>query len=371
MTVLPDLERDLVHAAERHVAARSGVRPRRYRIGRRVGSAIALTAGTAVVLAVVIVIASAGRSSRSTVPAAPASAVAALNHAARAAAIGPKVVKLRRGQAWYIHERGVYASPALHESPRWEIRIWRAWNGSIGTGGQGLQIGGIASGSPGFGDWDPGPLLLGRVYRTPASALQAMRGTWTGFFNYGSPGVPATRVTAANPVTELAKAATLLGTAPISAASRAALFRAIELLPGLRFLGAARDPLGRAGVAVAVEGDVNALGPWPGQRFRIELIFDPATGAVLGFRTVAVKAVPAAHVRAGALIFAWAYEGAKVVPAASIPELACRNEHGFPACQETVRNAIAHPGRIHRPRHGLPPGARNHPATPTNPRPAA
>ena len=59
---------------------------------------------------------------------------------------------------------------------------------------------------------------------------------------------------------------------PVPPAVRAALYRAAALIPGVRYDGNVHDSLGRAGVGVSAGR--------PGSEF--ELIFDPATGALLG-----------------------------------------------------------------------------------------
>ena len=59
---------------------------------------------------------------------------------------------------------------------------------------------------------------------------------------------------------------------PVPAGVRAALYRAAALIPGVRYDGHVRDALGRAGVGVSAGR--------PGSEF--QLIFDPATGALLG-----------------------------------------------------------------------------------------
>ncbi len=64
---------------------------------------------------------------------------------------------------------------------------------------------------------------------------------------------------------------------PLPAHVQAGLYRAIALVPGLRFLGATRDELGRGGVAVAAGSPAS----------RLEFIFDPTTGAPLVQRETA------------------------------------------------------------------------------------
>ena len=68
---------------------------------------------------------------------------------------------------------------------------------------------------------------------------------------------------------------------PLPAHVQAGLYRAIALVPGLRFLGATRDELSRRGVAVAA-------GP---PESRLEFIFDPNTGAPLAQRQTARRVV--------------------------------------------------------------------------------
>jgi hypothetical protein len=63
-------------------------------------------------------------------------------------------------------------------------------------------------------------------------------------------------------------------------AVRAGLYRMIERLPGIQNLGPMTDPLGRHGVGVAVTQD----------GIRVEIVYNPATSAVLEERSVAVPA---------------------------------------------------------------------------------
>jgi hypothetical protein len=74
---------------------------------------------------------------------------------------------------------------------------------------------------------------------------------------------------------------------PTSPRLRAALFRALAGLPGVKLLGRQRDRLGRSGIAVGVtEG-----GP---ARVREELLFNPATSNVLQAQAVLLRAAPGA-----------------------------------------------------------------------------
>jgi hypothetical protein len=73
---------------------------------------------------------------------------------------------------------------------------------------------------------------------------------------------------------------------PVTPETRAAVFRAIADLPGVRSLGAMRDPLGRQGVAIATttrrEQGTGELERW--------LIVDPATARLLAVEDVAQTA---------------------------------------------------------------------------------
>jgi|GEM_PF-1519502 len=70
---------------------------------------------------------------------------------------------------------------------------------------------------------------------------------------------------------------------------RAALYRVVAELPEVKLLGEVEDPIGRAGIGVAfTKGSVTH-----------ELIFDPATSALLGEREVAARRMPELQVPAG------------------------------------------------------------------------
>ncbi|WP_026411136.1 CU044_5270 family protein [Actinomadura oligospora] len=72
---------------------------------------------------------------------------------------------------------------------------------------------------------------------------------------------------------------------PVSAQVRAAAYRMLAALPDARMVGQVKDPLGRPGVEVTVEGPgpkprSGALGPTPG-RMESGIVFDPSTGRLL------------------------------------------------------------------------------------------
>lgn len=72
------------------------------------------------------------------------------------------------------------------------------------------------------------------------------------------------------------------GGAPLPPKVTAAFYRVIARLPNMRLIGPTRDPLGRPGVAVGL-----SFAHQPG---RIELIFNPATGVLLGERSISLNA---------------------------------------------------------------------------------
>jgi len=84
---------------------------------------------------------------------------------------------------------------------------------------------------------------------------------------------------------------------------RAALYRVVAELPGVELLGREKDSVGRTGIGVAfTKGSITH-----------QLIFDPATSALLGEREVAARRVPELHVPAGTETGSTAYLESKVV----------------------------------------------------------
>jgi hypothetical protein len=75
---------------------------------------------------------------------------------------------------------------------------------------------------------------------------------------------------------------------PASPALRAALYRAAAMLPGLRLVTRARDPLGRVGA------EVYGLSGTTGQLLSSEIaFFDPSSGALLDYEVYRVDKAPA------------------------------------------------------------------------------
>jgi hypothetical protein len=73
---------------------------------------------------------------------------------------------------------------------------------------------------------------------------------------------------------------------PVSPAVRAAAFRMLADLPGVRAVGEVRDPLGRLGIAVALperNGDATD---------EFQLLIDPRTGSTLGYQFVITRPDP-------------------------------------------------------------------------------
>jgi hypothetical protein len=86
-------------------------------------------------------------------------------------------------------------------------------------------------------------------------------------------------------------------------AFRAALYRVVAELPKVELLGEVKDPVGRTGIGVAyTKGSLTH-----------ELIFDPATSALLGEREVAARRIPEFQVPAGTETGSVTYLESKVV----------------------------------------------------------
>jgi hypothetical protein len=270
---------------------------------------------------------------------APASARAALDEAARAAAAGTATPPLRAGEAWYSSSQGVtsyqlFSTPdqpraAIETAPPFEDVKWFPVHGgertaavslSPGSGSIGVSAGqGTPSAAPGFGDWDA--MSTFTAIGSPDTVLRALARSWAGYLGYpkGNYSLPDLDASA---FTILARAAAILGADPVSPRSRAAIFRALAALPHLGYLTDVRDPLGRRGVAVTeTTTTIKAFGAIGGvQRYELELIFNPATGTVLGDRTIAATAIPALHVKAGMVLYSWAFRLTRVVLAGSVPQ---------------------------------------------------
>ncbi|WP_067804789.1 CU044_5270 family protein [Actinomadura formosensis] len=110
----------------------------------------------------------------------------------------------------------------------------------------------------------------------------------------GVPDRRAKRLDMSKPDVKLRVAADALENTPLPPRVRAGLMRALTEQPGIRSLGAATDPLGRRGVALAADQDPTTVDREYGApaeeqgtyRVRSELIFNPATGELLSDQEV-------------------------------------------------------------------------------------
>jgi hypothetical protein len=93
---------------------------------------------------------------------------------------------------------------------------------------------------------------------------------------------------------------------PLPAALRAALYQVLTRLDGMKLIGAVTDLAGRRAVSVAIHVDQ------PLQE-RHELLLDPATGRLLGTRSVLTRTVPGWRIPAGTVIDQSAFLEASVV----------------------------------------------------------
>jgi hypothetical protein len=103
---------------------------------------------------------------------------------------------------------------------------------------------------------------------------------------------------------DLPVAAGMLVDVPLSPGSRAAVYRALERIPGIGYAPHARDSLGRSGAALTTNGAAPFLAgsglvanlPYP---FVNELVFDPSTGALLAQQAVLKRRVAGLGVPTG------------------------------------------------------------------------
>ena len=96
---------------------------------------------------------------------------------------------------------------------------------------------------------------------------------------------------------------------PMPPAVRSAMYATLALIPGVRSIGTDRDLVGRRGAAVIFDNHFNG--------FRTELIFDPATSALLGIReTIILKGT---GFRDGAVIENLAFLNEAVTNTITIP----------------------------------------------------
>ena len=82
---------------------------------------------------------------------------------------------------------------------------------------------------------------------------------------------------------------------PLPAALRAALYQVLTRLDGMKLIGNVTDMAGRRAVSIAIDVDQPLQG-------RHELLLDPATGRLLGTRSVLTRKVPGWRLPAGTVI---------------------------------------------------------------------
>jgi len=185
------------------------------------------------------------------------------------------------------------------------------------------------------------PIPLGKLPTNPARLRARLL---TGKVEGGPPG----------PAEAFIQVADLLRNTDASPRLRAALYRAAIGLPGVRFLGTLTDELGRRGLALAIDS----------AGIRHELIFNPATSAMMAEREIVLVPPHGSHEPAGSLTTSWsAYLPHRVLDALPEPSPlplrpACiqggatsRNVPGAP--QDTVLVGSSylrlHPLRLRRP----------------------
>jgi hypothetical protein len=282
-------------------------------------------------------------------------------HHARAVTTPAAPLPLAPGHAWYSAALDTSA-PTVANAERKRTTIlrqkWVTRQGfeflkqSIQGGPPSAGFYGVGDSEPGFGDWDALD-----VHTLPATAAGIRRLLQSGSLEHGQ----LTTEQAAerhSPLIWLAQLAAMLTDDPDTPAARDAAFAAIASFPGLEQLGPVSDPRGRAGVAVA-ERATNlhplaiATGPGcasplggtgctgvgkPPGSYVLEVIFDPATHAILAVRTTALTAIPAARIAAGTAIYEVSYLQGRVVAKPPIPPA----PHPSPPSIQSVPWQLAH-----------------------------
>lgn len=310
-TFIAELEQQLRAASGRRVRLASA------RLPRPSVTAAGVIITLAVVIAVSLALLQAHRTAspgdRSAGPTTPPTARAALTRAAAAAARGTLAPVLGRGQGWYVAADEYDALQPRLPFATGLVQKWFSSRDELGRqGGSGWQ--GESAGALGFADWDPGlgTSQVQALAPTPGAMLALTRSFRMpfGYLPYDHRNGNADPDGRHGAFTQLAQLGTLLAETPLRPAARAAAYHAIATLPGLRYLGAVTATHRGTGVAVAeVSPPIRELpqgGPdQPRHRYRFELIFDPETGRVLGWRTRTLDPLPSLHVRAGGVVFAW------------------------------------------------------------------
>jgi len=344
MTVIRDLEKQLMRAVERASAAPS--RPRRRR--RRLTLAGAMSVLLAAVVAVAGIDLGGGSGEAN-------AAAKVLEQAARHAAGGLAAPLLHPGQAWFTRELDMIASPwepatrgqippttilpsttAIAES----TSLSEEWTFYDGNGrGSSRQVGH----PPFYGSAAERKQWLATGGRARVIGTGAGITISNGFtvgtktLSYQqvlhfptSPAAVLKFLASAEPAGSdaLDSITGLLTQVPLLPAARAAVFRALEQIPGVRYLGPARDPLGRAGVAIALDRTATERiftinGPQNGAlvHLRSELIFNPSTAALLAQETLMLNPPHIPGVRAPFATTWSVYLTSRVVRQSNAPTL--------------------------------------------------
>jgi hypothetical protein len=246
---------------------------------------------------------------------------------------------LPAGAAWYSEALDTSTPTVANGLPRSGhllLQKWVTWQGNEfeKASAPGLRLGpgtySTGDNEPGFGDWD-----ALSVHTLPTTVAGVMRLLKSGRLEEGQ----TDRAERSSPLIWLAQLAAMLADDPNAPSSRLAAFKAIHSFPDLLRLGRVRDPQGRPGIGVAERADdLHPLGiatgpgcrsPYggagcvgvgkPSGSYELELIFDPSSQAVLAVHTVALKAIPAAWIKAGTVMREVSYLRGKVVLHPNIP----------------------------------------------------
>jgi hypothetical protein len=374
MTVLPDLERELVRAAGRAgepvVAGLQNESARARSARRRVGRPqfVVLAAVVMVVAAALAIVPGLGGGSGES------AAAQVLARFAAQAETGLNTPVLKTGQALYTHEvqqtarawyppargekfglrLGVGAPPnapvvvvtrdAISE---WTLRSGESHSQNrplgpvrvYGSAADRAQL--AAEGYPGVqrapgGDATVGfsccILIAGRPlsYRQVQALPRTAAGLLALVAHEPSLASARRRVTAAERIARALADINGILAAPVPSAVRAAAFEALAQLPGVKDIGTVRDPLGRTGVGLAYDQSSGVgifnLGHgrserFPASRQRTEVIFDQRTGTLLAYESLTLDPPALAGLSRPLVLFSTSYVSSQVVSASGVPVL--------------------------------------------------
>ncbi len=238
-----------------------------------------------------------------------------LRTAAAVAATQPSEPPPGPGQYYYTRSREAYLTTSVEATRAWSVlvsRIRQTWIAANGAGRAravaakpefltaGQRRAWVAAGSPHLGSGGVEDFVLSGQPFLDTSNLptepRALRRL-----------IEARKIPRVGGPPGEAETFTLIGdmlrNTYLPPAFRAALYRVVAELPKVELLGEVKDPIGRKGIGVAfTKGSVTH-----------ELIFDPATSALLGEREVAARRIPDLQVPAGTETGSVTYLESKVV----------------------------------------------------------